>query len=225
MKNPGYALLHLDLLAVARRVFKRRLRNCSLVSLESAILGFERVGDIPGSAIPGIYSAYLRGGPAQPLEAVFEHNALDLISLAALGAKLDRMYSNPAEVEHAADHLGLAQAAIKSGQAGTANSHLTRASAAKDSENSRDALEMLAREARKRGEHEQAKSFLIQAIERAPDDPRIHLILAKHFEHRENDFCAALEHAAFTVSAEGVDSQRKRVERLRQRIDRKTKNN
>jgi uncharacterized protein len=115
MRNPAALLPHLDLLHVARKVFKRRLERVNLTRLEAAVLGFERVGDIPGSAIPGAYRAYLRGGPLEPMEAVLEHNALDLVGLAALAAVLEEMYTDPETVEHALDHLGLARAALGAG--------------------------------------------------------------------------------------------------------------
>jgi uncharacterized protein len=131
MRNPGAGLPHLDLLLVARRVFGARLADRSLGNLESAVLGFERVGDIPGSAIPGVYADYLRGGPTEPIEAVLEHNALDLVALAALGAVLERMYLDPEAVEHALDHLGLASAAIRAKEHAAAEAHLGLAEGAK----------------------------------------------------------------------------------------------
>ena len=75
---------HLDLLYPARRLYKRRLASCRLACLEEALLGVEREDDVPGWAIPALYFDYVRTGRAGPLRAVFRHNALDILSLAAL---------------------------------------------------------------------------------------------------------------------------------------------
>ncbi len=62
--------------------------TCSLVALERHIVGARRVGDVPGYEIPGRYFQFLRSGDARPLGAVLEHNRLDLVTLAALTARL-----------------------------------------------------------------------------------------------------------------------------------------
>jgi tetratricopeptide (TPR) repeat protein len=50
---------------------------------------------VPGWLIPGLYFDYLRSGNAAPLGDVFEHNRHDLLSLAALTARLARQYADP----------------------------------------------------------------------------------------------------------------------------------
>jgi uncharacterized protein YprB with RNaseH-like and TPR domain len=84
LPSPFSRLIHLDLLHPARQVWKLRLESCHLTHLEREILGVARDGDVPGSEIPGIYFDYLRTGDASGLPGVFFHNALDIISLAAL---------------------------------------------------------------------------------------------------------------------------------------------
>ncbi len=218
MKNPGYALPHLDLLHIARRVFKRRLKRCSLGALESAILGFERVGDIPGHAIPAAYASFLKGGPVEPMEHVLEHNALDLVGLAALGAVLEAMYNDPVKVAHAADHLGLAKAALNAGEQTTAISHLNRASKATEKVDSVEAYLLAVRSFSKQGEFDRAKAMLEKALEQWPDDATLHLTLAKHLEHRDKDFETALEHARFTGPAESETRSAHRIARLERRL-------
>jgi uncharacterized protein YprB with RNaseH-like and TPR domain len=217
MKNPGYDLKHLDLLLVARRVFKRRLESCSLGSLESAVLGLERVGDISGHAIPGVYAAYVRGGPSHRIDAVLEHNALDLVGLAALGAALEEMYEDPSRVEHAADHLGLARAAFAAGKEDKAEEHLSRAGESGGGKESREAYLMATKAALKRGEPDRAKSLLQKALLRKNDDAFLHLALAKHLEHRDKSYEEALLHARQTSEAEGRDATARRVARLERR--------
>jgi uncharacterized protein YprB with RNaseH-like and TPR domain len=97
MESPFARLLHLDLLHPARRLWKLRLENCNLTHLEDEVLGIRRQGDVEGSEIPGIYFNYLRTGNACGLQPVFYHNALDIITLAALTVELARTISHVLE--------------------------------------------------------------------------------------------------------------------------------
>ena len=69
--------------------------GCSLGTLERAVLGARRVGDVPGFEIPGPLFQFVRSGDARPLEAVLEHNRLDLLSLAGLTARLLQPIAGP----------------------------------------------------------------------------------------------------------------------------------
>jgi uncharacterized protein len=77
-------LPHWDLLTSSRRVWRNRLRDCSLGSLERRILNIQRYGDVPGYMIPDLYFDYLRTRDARPLKPVFSHNQEDIVSLARL---------------------------------------------------------------------------------------------------------------------------------------------
>ena len=85
-------LPHVDVLHPARQFWKRRGQvpeaPCSLVALEREVLGIRRTGDVPGFEVPGRYFHFVRTGDAGPLAAVLEHNRRDLLSLAALTARL-----------------------------------------------------------------------------------------------------------------------------------------
>ncbi|MGH9353195.1 MAG: ribonuclease H-like domain-containing protein, partial [Terriglobia bacterium] len=65
--------------------------SCCLTHLETHVLGIAREGDVPGSEIPGIYFDYLRSGDARGLQPVFFHNALDIVTLAALTVEMARV--------------------------------------------------------------------------------------------------------------------------------------
>jgi hypothetical protein len=217
MKNPGYGLPHLDLLPVARRVFKTRLDSCRLGNLEAAVLGFERIGDIPGSAIPGVYASFLRGGPVEPIEAVLEHNALDLVGLAALGAVIEEMYGNPGQVEHGADSIGLAKAALLAGERASADGHLNHASLSAPKQERTEAYFIAAQEASRQRDFAKAKTLLKEALKNDPNNAQIHLALAKLFEHRDKNFKTALEHARLAGEAEGEEKSLHRIARLERR--------
>lgn len=79
---------HLDLLQHARRLWRGRLPNCKLQTLEEHLCGRRRYGDTPGHLIPELYHQFVRTGNATPMEGIFHHNALDLITMAELLPKL-----------------------------------------------------------------------------------------------------------------------------------------
>ncbi|MEN6331834.1 MAG: ribonuclease H-like domain-containing protein [Smithella sp.] len=82
------SLPHLDLLHPSRRILGHRLANSRLVTLEAEILGVMREGDIPGWEIPQRYFDWLKRRDPRLLTDIFEHNRLDVISMATLTAHL-----------------------------------------------------------------------------------------------------------------------------------------
>ena len=99
---------HLDLLHPARRLWKARLESCRLQVLEAELLGVRRRGDIPGEAIPGIYFDYVRRRDARAMARVFEHNRIDIVSLAALAVTACR-WVEEGSAEDPRDVLSLAR--------------------------------------------------------------------------------------------------------------------
>jgi uncharacterized protein YprB with RNaseH-like and TPR domain len=77
-------LPHLDLLYPARRLWRRTLPDCRLITLEREVFSFFRLNDIPGEEIPWHYFDYLRSGNPGLVFPIFEHNILDILSLFAL---------------------------------------------------------------------------------------------------------------------------------------------
>ncbi len=76
--------LHLDLLHVARRVYKRSFEDRSLPSLEEKLLGTPRLGDIAGHLIPEVYFNFLRTNEVSLLNKVIKHNVIDVFSMLRL---------------------------------------------------------------------------------------------------------------------------------------------
>jgi uncharacterized protein len=103
---------HLDLLPLVRRVFRHRMDDARLKSVETELLGVSRSGDVEGWEIPGIYLDVLRGGPVAPLAGVVIHNEKDVRSLGLLLAQVERRYADRASREGAprGDLAGLARA-------------------------------------------------------------------------------------------------------------------
>ncbi|MFQ6133992.1 MAG: ribonuclease H-like domain-containing protein [Armatimonadota bacterium] len=80
---------HLDLLPHARRRFRGVLPDCKLQTLETQLCRRPRsAADIPGEQIPEAYHDFVADGDARRLEPIFEHNALDLVTLAEVLVRL-----------------------------------------------------------------------------------------------------------------------------------------
>lgn len=75
---------HLDLLHEARRLWKGRVPNYRLQTLEHRLCGRRRVGDIPGAAIPDAYHRFVETRDARRMQDILHHNLLDLLTMAQL---------------------------------------------------------------------------------------------------------------------------------------------
>lgn len=102
IEPPFGALAHLDLYHPLRRLYGGSLPDLRLRTVEAALCGIERAHDLPGSFAPAAWFDFVAGRPHR-LEGVFEHNAADVASLAALAAHLGR-----ARAESRADGAPLA---------------------------------------------------------------------------------------------------------------------
>jgi len=101
---------HLDLLPLARRLWRDRLESRALKYLEEHILGLTRSSEeVPGYEIPFLYFDYLRTGDASSMAGVFYHNAMDVVTMAALLAHMNDMIQNPyaGKVQHGLDFVAL----------------------------------------------------------------------------------------------------------------------
>jgi len=95
-QSPLASLAHLDLLPLARRLWRPRLPSRALGYLEEYILGLIRAqGDVPGWVIPSLYFGYLRSDDARAMKGVFYHNAVDVLSLAALLSHVAGLLDDP----------------------------------------------------------------------------------------------------------------------------------
>lgn len=83
---------HLDLLLLVRRLFRHRLPDARLQTVERHLLRRHRTPDIPSWQIPAVYYSFLRGGPPGPIRVVARHNAEDVITLGRILSHLERGY-------------------------------------------------------------------------------------------------------------------------------------
>jgi uncharacterized protein YprB with RNaseH-like and TPR domain len=110
-KSPFKNLAHVDLLHLSRRLWRDRLPSRTLANLEVQILHANRTDEeIPGWMIPQLYFDYLREGDARPLKRVFYHNAMDVVSLAALLNHTSSLLEDPSN-QHSGEYTDLAAVA------------------------------------------------------------------------------------------------------------------
>jgi uncharacterized protein YprB with RNaseH-like and TPR domain len=215
---------HLDLLHCSRRVFRRRLSTMRLTDLERHVLGFHRVKDIDGAAIPAVYFDYLRYGRAAPLQQVLEHNLLDVVALAAVLAELSRRVETPWDGDAAEDCLSLAELHARFGQPECAESLAVLA--AERAGGGRTAFEawwLAARLAGRRRDwatmaHRLDTALSLPRLSRAETEA-LHLALARVCEHRLKDKARALHHARSGAAAEAPAAHAKRIARLSRQLN------
>jgi hypothetical protein len=180
---------HLDLLHPARRLWKARLESCRLQSLEGALMGLRRSGDIPGEEIPQVYFDWVRRRDARMLARVFEHNRQDIVSLAAL-AVLACQWVEDGRAEDPRDVFSLARVLERARLYGRSEAEYRRALDLGPGALRGPALLRLAWRAKRAGEAERAAALWSEAGEAG--EPEGWRELAMHHEHRTKDLDRAL---------------------------------
>ncbi len=185
-------LPHLDLLVGARRVFRLRMGRVGLQHLERDLLGVTRLHDLPGSECPAAWYAYLRGDTA-PMDAVLEHNLLDLLSLPPLVAALSDAASGraPAHDVHCAG-LAFARSSMEDRALPL---QLAAAERAEGGDIRGRAHAEASRLLRRRGETDRSVEQALAATRSDPGLPGPWIALAKHAEHAQRDPDLALRYA------------------------------
>lgn len=248
----GREMAHVDVLHAARRfwgkksgdtgrgalqdgstwpTYEARSSDCSLASLEKQILGVRRRGDVPSFEIPRRYFEFIRSGDARPLAAVLDHNRLDLLSLAALTARLFHVTRHgPDAVRDAREALALGHVYRRAGFDDRACDAYGRAVEMTErgvvSQLIRiESLRALATTLRRARRHVEAAACWRRLVEMPGCPPRVAReateALAVHHEHRDRDLAAA---KAFALRGLELDTQpawTSAVEHRLARIERK----
>ena len=226
--------LHYDLVHAARRFWKRRLSDCSLGNIEREVLGIYRHGDVPGYLIPQLWLDYLDTRDARPLEGVFYHHQMDILSLAALTGWLSQCLDaeDGEGFAHIEDQLSVVRMhftqkhyaeAVRCGRA-----YLEKDAA---SPMRRECLEMVALAHKRLNEFEEMEEIFETLLSEFPGDAGARLELAKHHEHRTRDLRRAehlcreaveqLRQAGLGgVSGAGLYAFERRLERIRKKLAR-----
>ena len=101
-------LPHIDLLPLARRIWRTRFGSVALANLERQLLAVQRTeADVPGWLIPAIYNDFLRSRDARELRRVFYHNEIDMLSMVTLTDYLLRLISGSKPDDHPIDRYSL----------------------------------------------------------------------------------------------------------------------
>jgi len=186
---------HLDLLPLARRLWRDRLPSRALKYLEENVLSAPRtIEEVPGYEIPYLYFDYLRSHDARPLKGVFYHNAMDVVAMAALLSHVTAILADPFSgmVENGLDVIALAKLYEDLAQWDTAARLFERGLEMELPE--ADfwlAIQRLARLQKRRGDLETA----VCMWERAAVQGHVyaHVELAKYHEHQRRDYAEAMK--------------------------------
>ena len=192
--SPFMDFAHLDLLPLARRLWRDRLPSRALKYLEENILQAPRTADeVPGYEIPWLYFDYLRSGDARPLKGVFYHNAMDVVAMAALLNHTASMLADPFHegIQHGLDVIALARLYEDLGQVETAARLFERGLEMDLVEGDFwKAVGRLSVLQKRRGDYEQAVRLWEKSA--AQGHVYAHVELAKYHEHQLHDIRAAI---------------------------------
>lgn len=197
------SVAHLDLLPLARRLWRDRLPSRALGYLEEHILGITRTQeDVPSWMIPSLYFDYLRSGDARPLQSVFYHNTMDVLSLAALSSHIAGLLDDPLSeaIVHGLDLVAMGRLFEDLGQAEMAVQLYERGLAHElPGELYWETVQRLSFVQKRRGNLSAATALWREAA----DSGQIyaHIELAKFYEHKQRDYDKAAQwtHAALAL--------------------------
>ena len=228
METPFTGMPHVDMLHAARRLWRDDVEECRLSALEEAQCGHRREGDVPGFEIPSRYFHFVRSGDARRLEAVMEHNRLDLLSLALLTARASQLLEDgPASARTAREALGIGRLYERAGLLAEASASFDRAATMMGSDpvtrgEALRASAVLLR--RQRRFHEAADAWRrLLAVPHCPESlvREATTALAVHHEHRLRDPRSARTLALESMKTEYSSSRRQALEYRLARLNRK----
>jgi uncharacterized protein YprB with RNaseH-like and TPR domain len=237
---PFAELPHLDMLHPARRLWKQRPAiagpavdddSCKLSVLERHLAGYHRVGDVPGFEIPSRYFRFVRMGDAHGLEAVLEHNRIDLISLALVTARAIALIAQgPSAAQHPREALGLGRLFERAGSSDDAEAAFAYAAAlaarvGREPDVHAEALRRLAVCRRRAGRMAEAASAWEELLT-VPGCPmalrrEAREALAIHHEHRSRNLHTARTLVMDVLAEPAGARAREAAEYRLQRIERK----
>ena len=244
METPFAGMPHVDMVHPARRLWRpdesesdndvsrgvmaRNAGNCRLTTLEGTLCGHTREGDVPGFEIPSRYFHFVRSGDARALEAVMEHNRLDLLALALVTARASQLLDDgPDAATTGREALGMARLYERAGLEDDARAAFTRAAQMPgvDTATRAEALRGVAVLARRMRQFDDAASAWRRILELRGCPAAIAReateALAVHHEHRVRDLRAAQAFALQSMALHQSRSRREAVEHRLARLNRK----
>ncbi len=227
MQSDLAALPHLDLLHPSRRILGHRLENSRLATLEAEVLGVEREDDIPGWEIPQRYFDWLRRRDGRLLASIFEHNRLDVISMASLTAHLTEILTAQELMQnvHAADYLAAARLLLKRRDSCGVEKILNMFDDRGCNEISAVSKKELSLLYKRNGRWQEAAQIWQELITTLPADYSTISELAKWLEHHVRDYQRAKDlvekalNQTHALSAEQRDSLLHRLKRVNTKLE------
>lgn len=189
------AAMHYDLVHAVRRIFKLRLKDCSLANVEREVLKIRRHDDIPGAEIPQVWLDYLRTRDARVLTRVFNHHRNDIVSLVALAALIAQRLSVPAGdgFDHAEDRLSIVRLHDRQKRYEAVVEHaLKLLECETDPYLRRECLALLGMAYKRLQDWQQMEEIFNLMAHEFPSFLLPRLELAKHHEHRSRNLAQAL---------------------------------
>jgi uncharacterized protein YprB with RNaseH-like and TPR domain len=191
-RTPLYRVPHLDLLPVARRLWRRFSPSCALSALETGVLGVVRDSlDIPGYLIPDIYRQYQMTGDPREMEGIFYHNKLDVLSMVTLlvhaDGSLDPQRSRGGGAHH--DPLAVGRLHEADAAAEEALEAYRRAASSADPLVQREARQRLGALLKRQGRLSEAAAVWQDALQDGVLYPYVEL--AKYYEHHLRSYAQA----------------------------------
>jgi len=193
---------HIDLLHSARRLFRRRLADCSLTNVERELFDFHREDDVPGYLIPSIYFDWLSGRRLDGMADVLEHNRLDIVSLWFLADHISRAFeSDGASLDEADDLHSLARVYARRRDNEKVVGLYSRIDELSGGRSQPDVALFHAQAFKRAGDWEQAVRLWRGLCNREGREAYwANLELAKYYEHQSGDFERAYYHAQMATS-------------------------
>ncbi|MDA0815845.1 MAG: ribonuclease H-like domain-containing protein [Chloroflexi bacterium] len=187
------ALRHVDLLPPVRTGLRGVLASCRLSMVETEVLRLTRPShEVAGAEVPAHYFRYLRTQDARWLAPVVEHNALDVVSLAAILARFGALQVGAREPE-AVDAIALGRLYAARGGGEQAQRFLERALDLLPVGTSRDdVLLRLADLHRRSGRRDLAVERWAEAAASRNSGIRPLVEIAKALEHDRRDYSGAI---------------------------------
>jgi uncharacterized protein len=189
-KSPLTVLAQIDLLHLARRVWRDHLPSRTLGAVETSILGARRSEeDVPGWMIPQLYFDYLHTGDAFPLKSVFYHNLMDVLAMAALLNHTAGLLKTPtaSKPENPLELIGVARLYEDIGRLDDAcRAYQACLDAGLPTQQFWDTLQRLSFIKKRQGKYSEA--FALWKIAAEGKQLYAHVELAKYLEHQLKDY-------------------------------------
>jgi hypothetical protein len=228
LSTPFADMPHIDMLHPARRMWKGLDSACRLITLEESLCGYVREGDVEGFEIPARYFRYVHAGDPRPLAAVFEHNRIDLVSLALVTARAAQLLDEGAPAARTArEALGMGRLYERGGMMPEAKSCFARAAEIRDGDEElhAEALRAYAVVSRRLRQYEDAagawRRLLGLPVCPRPIEREASEALAVHLEHRRRDLRSARDFAVRLLHVDESVNRRQAAEYRLARLDRK----